>query len=634
MSNPLRCDRCAQPLESDDAISIIEGVCARCRGTAAVDASLPKPAPRRIVPPPFVPPLRGSTVHRPMNYIPPPSVSYTPPTSRPAPKHTPREPLPQPAAPFAAQPIGRRQPVIPGYNTPPEALTTSRLRRRRRDLLIGVTVGLIITVALTGYFINGRTDTVALHLPRGDASVPVTLTVKPAWASIVMDGKSVGPADAAGKVRLNLPNDGSTLKWLEVSAKGYHGIRQPLSAFGGIGDVNIELIQKPYELTVRTNPPDADVWINNQMKGRTPTTLSLLPGQKATLAVKRAGYEPITREIAPPVDAERISLDLALAVAGPSIHVDSEPPGAQLLVNGKPRGLTPIDLRLEPEWLGKPVQLTAELPGYDPTTTTVNIPSAPDAAVAPTKLTLAALSPRIAIVTEPPGSTVMIDGEEKGIAPLTVKLPAGRSGSTVIIEATHGAGRYGKQELKVPSPGQTARLSMALQASPTGVVFLLAPSADAGADHFALLGHINEQIHRLTGEQRFAVVVATESGPRVWPEEGGACDATSDRKIRAYDLVRSVRPANAGELAPALDAAMKFRPTIIWLATANAISGEQLDRMGAIAQGKGGAIHVVTTTPGADESELREWTAAHKGTLTVLGRSRPSRMAYDTKSDH
>lgn len=631
MSNPLRCDRCAQALESDDAISIIEGVCARCRGATAVDATLPKPAPRRIVPPPFVPPMRGSTVHRPMNYIPPPSVSYTPPTPKPAPVQPARDPFPR--QPFAAPPIGRRQPAIPGYNTPPEALTSSRLRRRRRDLLIGVTVGLIITVALTGYFINGRTDTVALHLPRGDATVPVTLTVKPAWASVVIDGKSVGPADAAGKIKLNLPNDGSTLKWLEVAAKGYHGIRQPLSAFGGISDVNIELIQKPYDLAVRTNPPDAEVWINNELKGRTPTTLSLLPGQKASLAVKRAGYEPITREIAPPVDAERISLDLALAVAGPSIHVDSEPAGAQLLVNGTPRGLTPIDLRLEPEWLGKQVHLTAELPGYDPTTTTVNIPSAPDAGVAPAKLTLAALTPRIAIATEPPGSIVTIDGEEKGTAPLTVKLPAGRSGSTVVIEATHGAGRYGKQEIKVPSPGQTARLSMALQASPTGVVFLLAPSADAGADHFALLGHINEQIHRLTADQRFAVVVATETGPRVWPEDGGACDATSDRKIRAYDLVRAVRPVNAGELAPALDAAMKFRPTIIWLATANTIPGEQLDRMGAIAQGKGSAIHVVTTTPGADERELRDWTAAHKGTLTVLGRSRSPRMAYDTKSD-
>ena len=568
-----------------------------------------------------------------MNYIPPPSVSYTPPSSRPGTTTTPRDPFPRRTMPMAGPALGRRQPFIPGYESTHEAVTTVRLRRRRRDLLIGVSVGLIITVALTGYFISGRSESVALNLPRGEATLPITLSVKPVWASVVMDGKSVGTVDAAGKIKLNLPNDGSTMKWLEVSAKGYHTIRQPISAFGGIGDVNVELIQKPYELAVRTNPPDADVWINNEMKGKSPTTLSLLPGQKATLAVKRAGYETISKEIAPPVDAERVTLDLALRVAGPSIAVDSEPSGAQLLVNGTPRGITPIDLRLEPEWLGKTVQLTADLTGYDTTTTHVDIPSAPGAGIAPAMLKLAALSPRIEITTQPPGGTVLIDGEEKGVAPLTMKLPAARSGSTIVVEAMHGAGRYGKQELTVPSPGQTARLAMALQASPAGVVFLLAPSAESGADHFALLGHVNEQIHRLTSEQRFAVVVSTETGPRIWPEDSLAAEATSDRKIRAYDMVRSIRPTAAGELAPALDAALKLKPTTVWVVTANLISGEQQDRMGAMVGGRGSAIHVVTTMPGPDENELRQWTAAHRGTLTVLGRSQSPRIAYDAKAN-
>jgi formylglycine-generating enzyme required for sulfatase activity len=98
-------------------------------------------------------------------------------------------------------------------------------------------------------------------------------------------------------------------------------------------------------LTVISSPAGAAVSIDGRYRGNTPVEAELAPGSTYSVIVSKAGYETVTRKVA--MEARRgrtIRVELAVRVG--VIRITSQPPDADLFVDGKQRGKANQELTL------------------------------------------------------------------------------------------------------------------------------------------------------------------------------------------------------------------------------------------------------------------------------------------------
>ena len=119
----------------------------------------------------------------------------------------------------------------------------------------------------------------------------------------------------------------------------------------------------------------------------------------------------------PPTAAPRVRprtpAPVALAVG--RVHVDSQPQGATVTLDGQPHGVTPTDVADVPFGAH---EIKLELKGYAPTTETVLLTA--DAAEPTVSVSLSRTAPATGaaeISSEPPGAAVRIDGTPVGQTP-------------------------------------------------------------------------------------------------------------------------------------------------------------------------------------------------------------------------
>ena len=137
-----------------------------------------------------------------------------------------------------------------------------------------------------------------------------------------------------------------------------------------------------------------------------------------------------------------IGLATARAEVKRTVKVETTPPGAAVYVgdkDGEPVGTTPLDLKLAPgEYI-----LIIELEGYVEEFKTVSVPEATGrAAKQPIEVDPILMQAAVSILevkgTAPPGSKVLLDGEDRGELPLHLEIPPGAhqvqvmSGTTAI----------------------------------------------------------------------------------------------------------------------------------------------------------------------------------------------------------
>jgi hypothetical protein len=120
------------------------------------------------------------------------------------------------------------------------------------------------------------------------------------------------------------------------------------------------------------------------------------------------------------------SWQMPAAAAGGSLRIESDPPGAEVRLNGTAKGATPLSLAVPAGSYSLTVQHGSnikELPVSvtNGATTVHHITWADTPAAAPAEIG------HLSVATDPPGSEVLIDGEVRGIAPLTLRnLPVGQ----------------------------------------------------------------------------------------------------------------------------------------------------------------------------------------------------------------
>lgn len=163
----------------------------------------------------------------------------------------------------------------------------------------------------------------------------ITVSVKPASAAILLNGKKVGRGKItdyevpAGEVKV------------QVQTPGYDVHRQTVHLLMGQGKkLEVQLTSSFGTLAVQTKPPGAMVFLNDKEGGQTPYENNrLIPG-KYRIRTEQEGYD--THDTLIDISkAERKTLELDLVSKFAKLEISTDPKGAHVFLNGKHAGQTP-----------------------------------------------------------------------------------------------------------------------------------------------------------------------------------------------------------------------------------------------------------------------------------------------------
>jgi hypothetical protein len=209
------------------------------------------------------------------------------------------------------------------------------------------------------------------------------------------------------------------------------------------------------QLRITTDPDMADVMFDGRLQGQTPLTLSdAMPGTHL-LRASKPGYRDILRtiELSP---GQRIALNLAMEPVTGLVLVHSDPPAAEVEIEGAHRGTTPLLLTDLP--VGR-YRAHFALTGYLPRDIDLVIEDRTPVYVS-TDLT--SDSATLELDSTPQGATVILNGIAKGSTPCTVeRVPAGESELEITLFGYHPFER----SLRLVA-GQTETMTAALEEVP------------------------------------------------------------------------------------------------------------------------------------------------------------------------
>ena len=230
------------------------------------------------------------------------------------------------------------------------------------------------------------------------------LETEPAGCDISLDGVSFGKTprlitslDAKGAYRLLVQKPGYQPRTVEVKFNG----RIPLVK-------NESLVIDSGIIEITSEPAGAEVTVNGQPRGLTPTKVDGVPKGRATVEIKKNGFEDESRELSI-VAGESQTLFVKLNGLPGTMSLSSIPDGARFYVNDRPEGKGPISLTgLKPG----SYTIRVEKEGFATSTKTVSLENG---GAIVEEFRLENVMGRIEVRTIPSGVEVFLDGSRIGI---------------------------------------------------------------------------------------------------------------------------------------------------------------------------------------------------------------------------
>jgi len=169
---------------------------------------------------------------------------------------------------------------------------------------------------------------------------PVSVTSRPAGAEVLVDGTAAGPTP----VVLEL---GAGERQVEVRLRGYNAWRDTITVLADqpMTLPEVALTQADGRVELISDPAGAGVSLDGAYQGQTPLTLRLAPGRPHVVTLTKPGYEPFTRELSVAADSGQ-TVEIPMVAQFGVVEVSSNPPAAQIFVDGELRGVTPAELTL------------------------------------------------------------------------------------------------------------------------------------------------------------------------------------------------------------------------------------------------------------------------------------------------
>ena len=250
-------------------------------------------------------------------------------------------------------------------------------------------------------------------------------------------------------------------------AEGYH----PMTSEVSVGDadsqsVELVLLPLPGLLSVNTQPSGARVSIDGASVGTTPLVDLAVEAGEHSLEVQLDRYLPQQQALAITGRQLPQSLELALAPAWAEVTINSQPPGAEILVDGETAANTPAVVEI----MQGERQLIVQLPGYANWQQTLEL-----AAGEPQDVGVIQLQPAAGVLelsSVPSGANVTLDGEFQGQTPLTLEISPARKHRLAVFKPGY---RRHNSSVELPAAGNDAQV-IKLQAQLGEVRFEISPA--------------------------------------------------------------------------------------------------------------------------------------------------------------
>jgi formylglycine-generating enzyme required for sulfatase activity len=193
----------------------------------------------------------------------------------------------------------------------------------------------------------------------------------------------------------------------------------------------LKLAKLPGRLRIEV-PATARVTIDGKDAGVAPGEFELEPGTH-NIAIAAERYQPFAADVEIEGAGQVQSLAPSLVPAWAAVSITSEPSGAQVLVDGEPRGVTPLSTEILAG--NHPVELRME--GFKPWSTDIQVKANEPLTLGPIQLGLP--DGRLSVRSEPAGAAVSVAGVYRGQTPLELELRPGIEHSVVVTRPGYEA---------------------------------------------------------------------------------------------------------------------------------------------------------------------------------------------------
>ena len=244
---------------------------------------------------------------------------------------------------------------------------------------------------------------------------------------------------------------------------GQHSVRvqsERFLPFTGVVDMegldrlenfNVQLVPRWADVQVDSRPQGARIFRGDEEIGVTPATIQLLEGSHE-VSVSKDGFSAWDGTVvAEPNVAQQLPL-IALQPADARLIVNSIPRGANVTVNGRYRGQSPITLSLAPD---VDYDIGLSKAGYGVTRRSMRLESNASESIT---VDLSARLGTVTVVVNPPDATVYVDGRLRGKGKTTVRLS-----SAPHTIAVRRQGYTDWRRTVTPRPGYPQTLSAGLR---------------------------------------------------------------------------------------------------------------------------------------------------------------------------
>ena len=275
-----------------------------------------------------------------------------------------------------------------------------------------------VTIEKDGYYdVNQNFDvgdetskTIEIRMRRLPGRLSV-VTHPPVEAVVAVDNSTVGKTPY-GPVELQ-PGEHS----VSVSADRYlpFGDVVNVAGLGQHEQLHVQLVRRWSNVEVRSEPAGASIFAGEQRIGETPVTVELLEGTHQ-ISVVRDGFKAWDGSVVAKANTDQALPLIRLEPANAKLLVNSIPRAANVTVDGRYRGQSPITLALSPD---VDYEIGLSKAGYGATSRRIRLQAAESDSIT---VDLSARTGSLKINVQPGDASVYVDGRGRGSGSTTLKL--------------------------------------------------------------------------------------------------------------------------------------------------------------------------------------------------------------------
>ncbi len=242
----------------------------------------------------------------------------------------------------------------------------------------------------------------------------LTITTDPAVDAIVtVDDDKVGRAPY-GPLELEPGTHSVT-----VSAERFlpYAQRLQVPGLGKVQHLDVQLVPLWAEVQINSDPPGAAILEGTTEIGTTPARLELLEGSHS-LIVMLDGYKAWDGTVDAIANQDQVLPTVQLEPANARLLVNSIPRGANVTVNGRYRGQSPVAISLSPE-VDYVVRLSKA--GYGTAERRIRLEAAASEEIT---VDMTARVGEVTVAALPGDATIYVDGQARGTGTVTLNLTA------------------------------------------------------------------------------------------------------------------------------------------------------------------------------------------------------------------